>query len=240
MAEFLTTNGVSFQIEQIIIGAKSKLVLVSPYLKLSKIFHERLKDADARNVKISIIYGKNELNPNETNQLAELKNIELYFFENLHAKCYFNETKMVITSMNMYEFSQINNREMGVLIDSLADSELFEKAKTEARSIVTHSKHIQINKPNQQIQIKNTSPEVVGPKQTTKKKSKGFCIRCESRIDFNIEKPYCPDCFEIWYIYEYPDYIEDVCHHCGEEEDTSMNKPLCKKCYNIWKNPNRH
>jgi hypothetical protein len=108
MAEFLTTNGTSLQIENIIIDAKTKLILVSPYLQLSKTLYERLKDASNRNVVIKIIYGKDELKPNEKNSLAELKNVEIYFFENLHAKCYFNETKMVITSMNMYEFSEKN------------------------------------------------------------------------------------------------------------------------------------
>ena len=90
MAEFLTTNGVSFRIETIIMEARKKLVLVSPFLQLSKTFFERLKDASNRNVEIIIIYGKDELKPNERNSLAELKSVELYFFENLHAKCYFN------------------------------------------------------------------------------------------------------------------------------------------------------
>lgn len=44
MAEFLTTNGTSYHIENIIIGAEEKLVLVSPYLQISKTFYERLKD----------------------------------------------------------------------------------------------------------------------------------------------------------------------------------------------------
>ena len=86
MAEFLTTNGTSLQIENIIIDAKTKLILVSPYLQLSKTLYERLKDASNRNVIIKIIYGKDELKPNEKNSLAELKNVEIYFFENLHAK----------------------------------------------------------------------------------------------------------------------------------------------------------
>lgn len=116
MAEFLTTSGTSHELENIIIDSKKKLTLVSPYLQLSKTFHQRLKDASNRGVKIVIIYGKDELKPNERNSLAELRNVELYYFENLHAKCYFNEDRMIITSMNMYEFSEKNNREMGVLI----------------------------------------------------------------------------------------------------------------------------
>ena len=52
MADFLTTNGTSSEIENIIIDAKKELTLVSPYLKLSKTFYERLRDADQRGVKI--------------------------------------------------------------------------------------------------------------------------------------------------------------------------------------------
>lgn len=77
MAEFLTTNGTSYQIEKIIIEAKTKLVLVSPYLQLSKTFYERLKDASNKKVSIKIIYGKDDLKPNERNSLAELKGVEL-------------------------------------------------------------------------------------------------------------------------------------------------------------------
>lgn len=79
MAEFLTTNGTSYHIENIIIGAEKKLVLVSPYLQISKTFYERLKDASKKNVKIKIIFGKDELKPNEKNSLAELKNLELLY-----------------------------------------------------------------------------------------------------------------------------------------------------------------
>ena len=65
MAEFLTTNGTSYHIENIILDAKKKLVLVSPYLQISKTFFERLKDASNREVSLKIIYGKNELNKKE-------------------------------------------------------------------------------------------------------------------------------------------------------------------------------
>lgn len=77
MAEFLTTNGISYQIENIIIDAKSKLFLVSPFLQLSKTLFERLKDASNKGVKIKIIYGKDDLKPNEKNSLAELTNCNL-------------------------------------------------------------------------------------------------------------------------------------------------------------------
>jgi phosphatidylserine/phosphatidylglycerophosphate/cardiolipin synthase-like enzyme len=230
MAEFLTTNGTSYQIEKIIIEAKTNLVLVSPYLQLSKTFYERLKDASNKKVPIKIIYGKDELKPNEKNSLAELKGVELFFFENLHAKCYFNESAMVITSMNMYEFSEKNNREMGVLIEKYKDQELYEKALNETNSIIQSSEQITLNKSTRPLS-KDVKKPIEGKQLKSNKIIRGYCIRCETRIDFDPHRPFCGDCYSTWAKYNDPDYEENVCHRCGEYEETSMRKPLCYDCY---------
>lgn len=229
MAEFLTTNGTSYHIENVIIGAKKKLTLVSPYLQISKTFFERLKDASSKNVEIKIIYGKDELKPNEKNSLAELKNIELFFFENLHAKCYFNESEMVITSMNMYEFSEKNNREMGVFITKLKDSELFDKAVNEANSIIQSSELIPLSRIKRNFYQNSEINKIDNSKK--KKPNRGYCIRCEQRIPYDIEKPYCWDCFSVWSQFQNPDYKENVCHSCGEFEVTTLSKPCCYSCF---------
>lgn len=235
MAEFLTTNGTSYNIENIIIDAKSKLILVSPYLQISKTFYERLKDASNKGVAIKIIYGKDELKPNERNSLADLKSVELFYFENLHAKCYFNENKMVITSMNMYEFSEKNNREMGVLIDRIKDKDLFDKAVSETHSILQSSEQIPLRKAARQIQNDWTKTENGKSKSNYKKQVRGYCIRCEGRINYDPGKPYCSDCFSIWAQFENYDYQENVCHRCGEYELTTMAKPQCYNCFDIWR-----
>lgn len=233
MAEFLTTNGTSYNIENIIIEAKNRLVLISPYLQLSKTFYERLKDASNRNVRVTIVYGKDELKPNEKNSLAELKNVELKYFQNLHAKCYLNESKMVITSMNMYEFSEKTNREMGVLIENTKDKELFEKALAEVKSILESAEGIPLQKTERNKEIKSIENKHSNNKPKYQSKPRGYCIRCEERIDLNPTRPYCGDCFSIWAQYENPDYEENVCHMCGEYADTSMNKPLDFDCYKM-------
>jgi hypothetical protein len=235
MAEFLTTNGTSFNIENIIIEAKSKLMLVSPYLQISKTLYERLKDASKKGVIIKIIYGKDELKPNEKNSLAELKNVELYYFENLHAKCYFNESKMVITSMNMYEFSEKNNREMGVLIDRIVDKDVFEKAIGETFSIIQSSEMVPLKKETRPIQKESSNTNKGFNKTSKMKVLRGYCIRCQKRIDYNPEKPYCSDCFSVWAQYSNDDFEENVCHRCGEFESTTMAKPQCYDCYNNWR-----
>ena len=41
---------------------------------------------------------------------------------------YLNESKLIITSMNLYEYSE-NNREMGVLIEKSVDNKVFKDVK---------------------------------------------------------------------------------------------------------------
>jgi phosphatidylserine/phosphatidylglycerophosphate/cardiolipin synthase-like enzyme len=230
MADFLTTNGTSYEIENVIIEAKEILFLVSPYLQISKTFYERLKDASDRSVPIRIIYGKDELKPNERNSLADLKGVELYYFENLHAKCYFNEDKMVITSMNMYEFSEKNNREMGVLIEKIKDPKIYEKAVNETKSIIQSSEPITLNKA---IRTLSRDKKHNGSNNKNDKTGRGYCIRCQKRIDFDPTKPLCGDCYSTWVIFENADFAENVCHRCGEFEKTSMRKPLCNDCFQL-------
>ena len=139
MAKFLTTTGNSYSIEQIIVNAKEQLTLVTPFLKLSNNFIERLSDANKRDIKITLIYGKSELGEREKQILNKLNNLRVLFFKNLHAKCYFNERSMIITSMNLYEFSEINNREMGIIIKRIENNDIYEEAYNEVISIKNSS-----------------------------------------------------------------------------------------------------
>ena len=97
MAKFLTTAGTSFYIEEIINEAENNLTLITPYLSLSNNLFERLVDADSRGVVINLVYGKSELSVNEKRKLDSLNQINIFYHENLHAKCYFNENRMIIT-----------------------------------------------------------------------------------------------------------------------------------------------
>ncbi len=72
----------------------------------------------------------------------ELKHLQLLSCDNLHAKCYMSEKACVITSMNMYDFSEHNNREMGILLEIPGDYLLMVEAASEIQSIVRHSESI--------------------------------------------------------------------------------------------------
>jgi len=217
VAEFLTTQGTSYYIEHIITNAKNRLVLISPYIQLSRTLFERLRDADKRNVKITLVCRRGALKPDERSQLQQLKNLSLYFHENLHAKSYFNEECMVITSMNIYEASE-KNREMGILIRKEDDNKIFSDGVREAKSIVDSSTKDDLRKQKE-------------GSYSTRAKQTGYCIRCRIPIPYDLDRPYCRDCFSEWVVWENPDYEESYCHTCGKPTPTSMAKPECYSCY---------
>jgi hypothetical protein len=136
MAKFLTTSGVSYYIENIISKAKQELMLISPYLKISKTLFERLTQANKRGVKITLVYGKAELDTQQLDLLNSIENLEVFYFDNLHAKCYLNEDEIVITSMNLHHYSEKNNREMGVFASKQEDHLIYEEAFAEVKEII--------------------------------------------------------------------------------------------------------
>lgn len=236
MAEFLTTSGISMHIEDIIIEAKQELILVSPYLQISRTLFQRLKDASDKGIKITIVYGKDQLNHKEHASLSELNSIFLYFSDNLHAKCYYNEYKMVITSMNMYEYSEKNKREMGVLINSRDDKDLYSKACQETQSIINFAKLEEQPTHKSSKKTSNFKPDN-NSKSYNKNYTKvptqhlGACIRCQEQIEHNTDRPYCYNCFNIWYQFENVDYDENYCHSCGNNQKSSMRRPQCRSCW---------
>ncbi len=49
--------------------------------------------------------------------------------QDLHAKCYLNENEALLTSMNLYEFSQSNNDEMGLIVSKREEPDLYDKIR---------------------------------------------------------------------------------------------------------------
>lgn len=145
MAKFLNTTATNYYLEELIKDAKDRLVLISPFLKLNNRIKELLADKNRLKIDVRVVYGKSELQPEEINWLKELTYIRTSFCENLHAKCYLNEELCIITSLNLYEFSQANNNEMGVLIRRFEDAELYKDTYEEAQRIIRISDEVRIS-----------------------------------------------------------------------------------------------
>jgi phosphatidylserine/phosphatidylglycerophosphate/cardiolipin synthase-like enzyme len=145
MAKFLNTSATNYFLEELIKDAKDRLILISPFLKLNDRMKELLSDKNRLKIDVRIVYGKSELQPEEINWLKEQTYIRTSFCKNLHAKCYMNEEMCIVTSLNLYEFSQINNNEMGVLIRRIEDAELYKDAYEESQRIIRISDEVRIS-----------------------------------------------------------------------------------------------
>lgn len=145
MAKFLNTSATNYYLEEMIKGASERLILISPFLKLNDRIKELLDDKNRLKIDVRIVYGKSELQPEELNWIKELTFVRTSFCKNLHAKCYINESSCIITSLNLYEFSQVNNNEMGVFIDRSEDSEMYKDAFEEAQRIIRISDEVRIS-----------------------------------------------------------------------------------------------
>lgn len=165
MAKFLNTSATNYFLEELIKDAKDRLILISPFLKLNDKIRELLADKNRLKIDVRIVYGKSELQPEEINWLKELTYIRTSFCKNLHAKCYLNEELCIITSLNLYEFSQVNNNEMGVLIRRSDDVELYKEAYEEAQRIIRISDEVRIS-------LERVSNEVESQSEASESSSK--------------------------------------------------------------------
>jgi len=115
MAKFLNTSQLITWIPKIIDDTERELIIITPFMQLSDKVYQHLLSANARGVETVIIYRENKLSERDRSRLAALDNLNLLHHPNVHAKCFYNETYLLIGSLNLYEYSEKNNREMSVL-----------------------------------------------------------------------------------------------------------------------------
>ncbi len=145
MAKFLNTTGISYHLEELIKATSDRLILISPYLQ----FHSRIKDhihnLHIQKKDIRIVYRESKLKPEENNWLESQIGIRTSIISSLHAKCYLNEKEAIVTSMNLYSFSQQNNDEMGILVTKDDDPTLYDDIFKEAMRLLTISEEIRVS-----------------------------------------------------------------------------------------------
>lgn len=228
MAKFLTTTGISHSLEEIIKKADEKLILISPFLRINERIRELIEDKNRMKINIEVIYGKNELQPDENNWLRNLDFVRTGFCKNLHAKCYLNEKEALITSMNLYEFSQQNNNEMGIYVSKDTEPDLYSAINEEAKRLFRISEEVKVTVEKIPHQEENNN-------KNSTSSNVGFCIRCKKEIKQDPLHPYCKDCYTTWSKFGNEEYQENVCHTCGNDTKSSKIKPICYTCYKKYK-----
>lgn len=145
MAKFLNTTGVSYHLEELIKTTKDRLILISPYLQFHKRVKDHLENLNIQKRDIRIIYRENKLQVEESNWLESQIGIRTSLCNSLHAKCYLNENEAIVTSMNLYSFSQQNNDEMGIHVTKEKDTDLYNDIYNEVQRLLTISEEIRIS-----------------------------------------------------------------------------------------------
>jgi len=122
MARFLKGDTLNSEVGKILEKAEEQLILISPYIKLYDRYASILKTKISNpKLQITVVFGKNEnditksIKKDDVEFFKQFPNIEIRYEKRLHAKYYANEKASILTSMNLYSFSQENNIEAGIL-----------------------------------------------------------------------------------------------------------------------------
>lgn len=131
MAKFLEGDNLNAELGNLLDNSAKRIILISPFIKLHKRFSSKLlSKIDNPNLAITVVFGKNEenisksMNKEQFDFFKQFPNIEIRYEKRLHAKYYANEHSAILTSMNLYEYSQDNNIEVGLLLTTTIFGEL--------------------------------------------------------------------------------------------------------------------
>jgi len=122
MAKFLADNELNSELEKLFLNAEEEIIIISPYIKLHPRYVAALnKHKENPSIHFTLIFGKNKEDISKSMKYEDLNffmnfpNIEIRYEERLHAKYYSNEFTSILTSMNLYSYSQDINIEFGVM-----------------------------------------------------------------------------------------------------------------------------
>jgi hypothetical protein len=258
MPEFLTSSNLNARIEAIIENSKENLILISPYIKFSKLIRRKLERLKVEpNLKLTIVFGKNaddyfkSIATEDFEFLKTLPNIEIKYEPDLHAKVYMNDGEIILSSMNLYEYSQANNIEFGVygsakniigkLSSSFTGGTFDEHAVIYFREVAENSKTLYKKEPQfegggmfsspKYTESVETVNELENSKAINESRKTGYCIRTGIEIAFNPKMPLSENAFKTWEKFADENYPEKYCHFSGEESkgETSFAKPILRK-----------
>ncbi len=239
-----STSSLTGAIEEIVLNAEKELFLVSPYIKFTK-----------KNDKIwsTLIQGleltkKNGINivfitrkPKNKTEITEIKNKlkkyadKVWLVPDLHAKCYFNGNRALVSSMNLYYHSASENFEIGVDFQGESDEESLRYIQNYINLLMDMGEEILAGtKTSGSIKLKYSETNGKYTLKSENQEHLGFCIVCRNEIKIDINKPKklhvvrCKDC---WEDKKKGAVKGQFCHICGYTIKTSTDKPACISCY---------
>jgi len=141
-AEFLSPVGTSYQIDRLISEANSEIVFFVPVLKLHESVILRFQQADQRNVRITLVYGKERNQTRGQRWFKEFKNLRILHHDKLNTFLFRNEKELILTSMGLADLSGSQHSNMGLLISKLRDRKAYEDGIYEQEILIEHSEEV--------------------------------------------------------------------------------------------------
>jgi hypothetical protein len=260
MAKFLKGFELNTEVENLFRNAQDMLWIFSPYIKLHHRYKDVLKNKiENDKLEIILVFGKNEgdiqksIPKEELDFFIQFPNIEIRYEKRLHAKFYANDDFSIITSMNLYDYSQDNNIEAGILMESslikaltgtktldLDAIDYFEEVKNNSELIFKKEPQYSVGtlgfgkKFEKSIVKENKIENIVKIKKEViqqKVQNKGFCIKCGKDISLNPKVPYCGNCYNDYKKINVKTHQEKYCHVCGGNNKSSIAFPACITCF---------
>ena len=257
--DFLTGKTLSDTIYDTLFKAEKELIIISPYIQLGDYLKDNIFKQHLHNSKLHILigFGKNEHNKERSFKRGEIEyflnfpNITIVYIPELHGKYYANEKQSVITSMNLLDYSLINNVEFGVLAEkALTDlvnkNNFFETSKNTIMSVLDSGYTIFAKRPNYSKKFLGLAKDYVGStvhldlvdNMLANREVKP--IRYSSFVPENYvnaekrqrtEREPAP---EKIVQEEAPQEKKGHCIRCNTEIPLNPQMPLCDSCYPIW------
>ncbi len=241
MAKFLKGNALNAAIEEIFDNCERELIIVSPFIKLHTRFINSLKaKKDLDKLEIRILFGKNEkdisksFNKEDFEFLKDFPNIQISYNEHLHAKYYSNENRAVLSSMNLYGYSQDNNIEFGILTNpslvgnitsTITGANLDDEALVYFKQVIKDSDLLYKRKPNyeskfgglQKNYIDSTTTKDELYKRLDEKRTKKKPGFIKKELKAKVETK-----------------AVGYCIRTGEEIEFNPEKPMSNKAFKMW------
>ena len=201
MARYLSTSAITDQLEGLIKGATRRVVLISPYLRLNDRVKSLIAERGRSGAEVDVVFGKEDLQLQEEAWLRSQPHVRISFLKNLHAKCYFNESHAIVGSMNLHQYSQQNNVEMGVLISKVEDKVAFADLTKDAEALIATANAGACIRcggsiPRDPMQPHCTPCRTVWEKYSNPDYEEKFCHICREPVATTRRKPACYDCFQ--------------------------------------------
>ncbi len=234
--ELLTTDETLIALSDLISDAKETLTLVSPFIGLWGCGSDTVRDGLKQVIVGDLLDAmeENEITLTVLSRERGIKNwvrkfgfyieAHLYQYEDFHCKCYFNESTLIISTLNL-DSSTFKNEDIGILINRNEEPGLYEDyLERFYKPLIEQFEKVDVEDVRDEIDYFNQP---------------GHCISCNKRISFDpktLKKPFCSECYDDYVIQDYNwSTPQNFCYGCHKSSNRkhftiSRKDPFCPRC----------